>query len=772
MKFNRNFSRLVSIVIILTLTLCLLMYSKVGIHAAGGVFVQYKCGLADNLAQSMRPWFNIYNSSGAAVNLSDLKIRYYYVKEGIPEESLGTFYVSVGPTNVNATFHPELGYAEIGFTSGAGSLADGANTGEIQIALKKSTNGYYDQTNDYSFAPSLTTYGENTKIALFQNGVLVWGTEGPPPPPTPTPPPAGDDWLHTDGSNIRDAAGNIVRLTGINWFGFETGGANGFYGLDKCGVEKSLDLMASRGFNLLRIPVNAEIIKEWSSGTYVKTNFLNTYYNPYLDGCNSLQVLDYTVNYCKRTGMKIMFDMHGASRDSYQENLWYNSTISMTDFVNSWKWLATRFKNDDTVVAMDLKNEPHGKFSGSTISKWDGSSDANNWKKAATDIGNAILAINPNLLIVVEGVEAYPMEGYDYTTCGEFTTYCNWWGSNLRGVAKYPISLATANRLVYSAHDYGPDIYVQPWFKTTFNETTLTNDCWRPNWYYIVEAGTAPVLIGEWGGKLVNSNNSAWFNALANFLSTKNIHHTFWAFNPNSADTGGLMLEDWQTVDETKYNIIKKTLWMKGLDHVVPLGAALNPTATPTGRPVTPTPTVRATSTPTGVVTATPTGIVSPTLIATPTPTQVVTPTPNRRGTPTQARRVTPTRARRVTPTPTTPANTPTPTNRSAGYSVAYVIQSDWGSGATINVTITNNSTAVVNGWTLAFTFPGNQTITNLWNGSYTQSGASVSVKDGGFNANIPAGGGSVNFGFNLNYSGSNAKPTSFTLNGTVCQVQ
>jgi hypothetical protein len=100
------------------------------------------------------------------------------------------------------------------------------------------------------------------------------------------------------------------------------------------------------------------------------------------------------------------------------------------------------------------------------------------------------------------------------------------------------------------------------------------------------------------------------------------------------------------------------------------------------------------------------------------------------------------------------------------------VIQSDWGSGCTVSVTITNNSTTAVNGWTLAWTFPGNQTITNLWNGTYTQSGASVSVKDAGFNASIPASGGSVNFGFNANYSGSNAKPTSFTLNGTACQVQ
>ncbi|MCL6590593.1 MAG: cellulose binding domain-containing protein [Firmicutes bacterium] len=174
-------------------------------------------------------------------------------------------------------------------------------------------------------------------------------------------------------------------------------------------------------------------------------------------------------------------------------------------------------------------------------------------------------------------------------------------------------------------------------------------------------------------------------------------------------------------------------------------------TPTPTRRAATPTPTQRVTPTPTRRA-------------ATPTPTQRVTPTPTRRA-------ATPTPTRRVTPTPTT-RNTPTPTQGTGGFMVSYVIQSDWGNGATIGVTITNNTTTTVNGWTLAFSFPGNQTITNLWNGTYTQSGASVSVKDAGYNATIGANGGNVNFGFNISYSGTNLKPTSFTLNGTTCQAQ
>ncbi len=143
--------------------------------------------------------------------------------------------------------------------------------------------------------------------------------------------------------------------------------------------------------------------------------------------------------------------------------------------------------------------------------------------------------------------------------------------------------------------------------------------------------------------------------------------------------------------------------------------------------------------------------------IPTPTATPVGTPTP----TPTPT----------LTPTPT-PTITPTPTPVSdADYLVNYVINSDWGSGATISVTIQNNSSTPINGWNLTWTFPGNQRIDHLWNGSHTQNGVSVSTQDAGYNATISANGGKVSFGFNLSYSGSNQKPTEFSLNGAPCEV-
>ncbi len=90
-----------------------------------------------------------------------------------------------------------------------------------------------------------------------------------------------------------------------------------------------------------------------------------------------------------------------------------------------------------------------------------------------------------------------------------------------------------------------------------------------------------------------------------------------------------------------------------------------------------------------------------------------------------------------------------------------------WSTGFTAQVQITNNSTALT-GWILTWTFAGNQQITSAWNTQATQTGATVSAHDAGYNAVIPAGG-SVQFGFQATFTGSNAIPTNFALNGISC---
>jgi rhamnogalacturonan endolyase len=100
-----------------------------------------------------------------------------------------------------------------------------------------------------------------------------------------------------------------------------------------------------------------------------------------------------------------------------------------------------------------------------------------------------------------------------------------------------------------------------------------------------------------------------------------------------------------------------------------------------------------------------------------------------------------------------------------AGCQVRYAVTNQWPGGFGVAVDVTNLGDAIT-GWTLTFAFPGSPTITQLWNGVVTQSGANVQVKDAGYNAAL-ATGGTASFGFNAN--GTAATPASFSLNGTAC---
>jgi len=394
------------------------------------------------------------------------------------------------------------------------------------------------------------------------------------------PAPTTDDWLHTDGSRILDKNGKEVWLTGINWFGYNTG-TNTFDGLWACDLNTSISAIADRGFDLLRIPISTELIKNWSNGNYPNANF-NQATNSYLVGMNSLEIFDYVVGQCRANGIKIMIDIHSAKTDAmgHMKPIWAEGNITEQDFLDSLSWMSARYKNDDTIIAYDLKNEPHGKANESPRAKWDDSKDSDNWKYISEKAANAVLSKNPNVLVMVEGIEIYPKDiksngDFSSTNMGDY--YCTWWGGNLRGVKDNPVDLGKyQNKLVYSPHDYGPTVYEQPWFKGGYTFDSLYEDCWYDNWFYIQEQDIAPLLIGEWGG-FMRDPNLKWMTCLRQLIKENKINHTFWCFNSNSGDTGGLVLDDFTTWDEDKYAFVKEVLWQQngkfvGLDHEIPLG--------------------------------------------------------------------------------------------------------------------------------------------------------------------------------------------------------
>jgi len=102
---------------------------------------------------------------------------------------------------------------------------------------------------------------------------------------------------------------------------------------------------------------------------------------------------------------------------------------------------------------------------------------------------------------------------------------------------------------------------------------------------------------------------------------------------------------------------------------------------------------------------------------------------------------------------------------------IGYTITNQWTPGFQVALSIDNTSATAINGWTLSWTFPNGQSVTQLWNGAETQSGSTVTVTNLNYNANIPVGGSYKDAGFTGTWSGTNGIPAAFTLNGATCTV-
>lgn len=441
-----------------------------------------------------------------------------------------------------------------------------------------------------------------------------------------------DDWLHAEGSRLYDMNGNEVWLTGANWFGLNCIEYSPHY-LYAGDIDDILSEVADRGINVIRFPISTELILSWMNGTpyQISAGGMQASYNPPVDMddgnggiikagtyghinkdfveadgktlITSDRGFDIILDKCKKYGIKAFIDIHSPHADNsgHNYNLWYgketaDGTLVTTDlWIESLVWIADKYKNNDTLIGYDLKNEPHGKGQeGDKAAKWDGSTDENNWAYAATKCADAILDVNPNALIFIEGVEqslsgAMPGDYWGIADRRDNSPYIGaWWGGNFRGAREYPIKPEHGtSQIVYSPHDYGPSVYAQTWFNKDFTTQTLLDDYWYDTWAYINAENIAPELIGEWGGHMDGAENQKWMTLLRDYMIDNHINHTFWCLNTNSGDTGGLWagfqysINDGTTItwEENKYALVEPSLWQTqetgkyiGLDHQKALG--------------------------------------------------------------------------------------------------------------------------------------------------------------------------------------------------------
>lgn len=346
---------------------------------------------------------------------------------------------------------------------------------------------------------------------------------------------ASSGFFHDSGSKIVDAKGQEVRLTGVNWFGLETSN----FAPDGLGARNWQDMMkqmAQAGFNTLRLPYSNQLFDPSST-----PNGIDYSLNPDLVGLNGLQIMDKIVDEAGKLGMKIILDRHRPTAAG-QSELWYTDKISEDRWIGDWVMLANRYKGNPTVIGADLDNEPHGQAT------WGDGNTTTDWRLAAERAGDAVLAANPDWLIIVEGVDKNGSDSY-------------WWGGNLEGVKDFPVRLSDPSKLVYSAHEYGPEVYNQPWFMAPNFPNNLTQ-VWAKHWAFVQQDGIAPLLLGEFGGRSVGQDaEGTWQRTLVQFLKDNNISYTYWCWNPDSGDTGGVLNNDWTTIDAAKMQLLSTYQW-------------------------------------------------------------------------------------------------------------------------------------------------------------------------------------------------------------------
>lgn len=123
-----------------------------------------------------------------------------------------------------------------------------------------------------------------------------------------------------------------------------------------------------------------------------------------------------------------------------------------------------------------------------------------------------------------------------------------------------------------------------------------------------------------------------------------------------------------------------------------------------------------------------------------------------------------------IPPTTIPPTTTPPTTPSADTCQVTYLTQSEWPGGFTASIAITNTSSTAIDGWTLAFTFGGDQQVATGWSATYAQTGPEVTAQSLPWNAVIRPDA-RVSIGFVGTWNSSNSPPTRFTLNGNLCET-
>jgi endoglucanase len=390
-------------------------------------------------------------------------------------------------------------------------------------------------------------------------------------------------WFSTKGAQIIDDQGHSVRIASVGWPGTD-GIAFAPRGLNAVNYQTTMCGMVADGFNTIRIPWSDRLLS-----ASPKPGAIDYALNADLKGLTSMQVMDKIVDYAGALGLRIIFDHHTNDGGEHgwggqQPNgLWFDTgpgsngtdgggnsgTISAEQFQKNTLTLVKRYRENPTVIGYDLDNEPLAHGTGGVSLNWGQGGPTDIWKMY-TEMGNAILAINPKLLIICEG----PQDTKNFRNGlagigpeGDLSAV-----GGVEGVPAKPVVLRVPKQVVYSVHEYDTKVYD---YKANEQSSTFIPHM-NKDWGYLYTRSIAPVWVGEMGSNLQDSQDQEWAKTLLDYMNgkdedqggpsfkSKDQHVSgswwLWGYFPGE-QTDGTLESDWATPKPDQQAVTDRLLY-------------------------------------------------------------------------------------------------------------------------------------------------------------------------------------------------------------------
>jgi aryl-phospho-beta-D-glucosidase BglC (GH1 family) len=315
-----------------------------------------------------------------------------------------------------------------------------------------------------------------------------------------------------------------IKINGMNWFGLNTG-THTVHSLWLTPIDEYVSILKRGKFNAVRLTLSAHLMLNLDS---LKVDGINESVNPGMSQMTAGQHLDDLVDRLARAGILVMLNMHRMTGlgDNAEDigPLWYSDAFPQDRVVEAWVSIAKRYASRSNVFAMDIKNEPHAATWGTQDPKTD-------FAAFCRRVGNAILAVNPNVLIGVAGI----------TKCV--------WSDSVGPAVSHPVVLDVPDKVFYTPHFY--NVY-RWWSDVNFQQ--YMDECIGN----VVRAGL-PVIVGEWGYNETDESDMRWLADFTKYMNALGVTNCmYWALNENAGEHHSILEAQSAKVKEFKLKAIER----------------------------------------------------------------------------------------------------------------------------------------------------------------------------------------------------------------------